>query len=136
MTRKEQAIMLHHNGFNCAQSVACSFCNVMGADPETTFRLAEALGFGMGNMGTCGAVSAMALVTGMKISDGNLDHPATKKEFYQMMQKLIAEFTEKNGSIICREIKGVDTGKVLRSCDGCIEDAVALLDKYLLGIEE
>ena len=136
MTRKEQAIMLHHNGFNCAQSVACSFCNVMGADPETTFRLAEALGFGMGNMGTCGAVSAMALVTGMKISDGNLDHPATKKECYQMMQKLIAEFTEKNGSIICREIKGVDTGKVLRSCDGCIEAAVALLAKYLLGIEE
>ena len=136
MTRKEQAIMLHHNGFNCAQSVTCSFCNVMGADPETTFRLAEALGFGMGNMGTCGAVSAMALVTGMKISDGNLDHPTTKKECYQMMQKLIAEFTEKNGSIICREIKGVDTGKVLRSCDGCIEDAVELLDKYLLGIEE
>ena len=48
MDRKEQAVMLHHHGFNCAQSVACTFCNVMGADPETTFRLAEPLGFGMG----------------------------------------------------------------------------------------
>ena len=33
MNRKEQAVMLHKSGFNCAQSVACSFCHVMGADP-------------------------------------------------------------------------------------------------------
>lgn len=134
MDRKEQATQLHHHGFNCAQSVACAFCNVMGADPQTTFRLAEGLGFGMGTMGTCGAVSAMALVTGMKLSDGDMDSPKTKKECYAMMQKLIAEFEEKNGSIVCSEIKGAETGKVLRSCDGCIQDAVALLDKHLLGL--
>ncbi len=135
MDRKEQAIMLHKNGFNCAQSVACTFCSVMGADPVSTFKLAEPLGFGMGSMGTCGAVSAMALVVGMKMSDGNLDKPGTKKECYKMMKELTEAFVNKNGSMICKEIKGVETKKVLRSCDGCIEDAVALLDKYLLGIE-
>ena len=51
MNRKEQAVMLHKSGFNCAQSVACSFCHVMGADPIQTFKLAEPLGFGMGHMG-------------------------------------------------------------------------------------
>ena len=45
MDRKETATYLHKQGFNCAQSVACSFCNVMGADAETTFRLAEGFGF-------------------------------------------------------------------------------------------
>ena len=134
MDRKEQAINLHKHGFNCAQSVVCSFCNVMGADPVEAFRMSEALGFGMGTMGTCGAVSAMAIVAGLKISDGNLDHPGTKKESYQMMQTLIKEFADKNGSIICRELKDVDTGKPLRSCDGCITDAVELLDKHLLGL--
>ena len=68
------------------------------------------------------------------MSDGNLEDPKTKKECYAMMQKLIEEFKAMNGSIICREIKGIDTGKVLRSCDGCIEDAVELLDKHLLGL--
>lgn len=34
MNRKEMAVMLHGKGFNCAQSVACAFCHVMGADPE------------------------------------------------------------------------------------------------------
>ena len=135
MDRKEQAVMLHKNGFNCAQAVACSFCHVMGADPITTFRLAEPLGYGMGQMGTCGAVSAMALVTGMKMSDGNLDQPGTKKECYQMMSELTAAFKEKVGSIVCREIKGEDTGTPLLSCDDCIAEAAALLDKYLLGIE-
>ncbi len=135
MDRKEQAVMLHKSGFNCAQSVACSFCHVMGMDPETVFKLAEPLGFGMGNMGTCGAVSAMALVVGMKMSDGNMDNPKTKKECYKMMQQLTEEFVNKNSSIVCSEIKGVHTGNVLRSCNGCIEDAVELLDKYLLGIE-
>lgn len=135
MDRKEQAVMLHKSGFNCAQSVACSFCNVMGMNPEAAFKLAEPLGFGMGSMGTCGAVSAMALVVGMKMSDGDMDHPGTKKECYKMMQTLTEEFVKKNSSIVCSEIKGVHTGKVLRSCNGCIEDAVKLLDKYLLGIE-
>lgn len=135
MDRKEQAIMLHKSGFNCAQSVACSFCSVMGADPVETFKLAEPFGFGMGNMGPCGAVSAMALVIGMKMSDGNLDSPKTKKECYKMMKDLTEAFVNKNGSMICSEIKGIETKKVLRTCDGCIEDAVALLDKYLLGIE-
>lgn len=134
MDRKEQALKLHEHGYNCAQSVACTYCNVMGADPETVFKLAEPFGFGLGTMETCGAVSAMALVVGMKMSDGNLEQPKTKRECYKMMQQLIQEFKEKNGSIICREIKGVETGQVLRSCNGCIEDAVELLDKHLLGL--
>lgn len=134
MDRKELALKLHHSKFNCCQSVACAFCHVMGTDPETAFKLAEPFGFGLGCMETCGAVSGMAMVVGMKMSDGNLEDPKTKKECYAMMQKLIEEFKAMNGSIICREIKGIDTGKVLRSCDGCIEDAVELLDKHLLGL--
>ena len=135
MDRKEQTSMLHKNKFNCAQAVACSFCNVMGADPVETFRLAEAFGFGMGSMDVCGAVSGMALVVGMKMSDGNLDAPKTKKECYSMMKKLKEEFKEKIGSDICSEIKGAETGKPIASCDTCVRYAAELLDKYLLGIE-
>ena len=40
-------------------------------------------------------------------------------------------FEEKNGSTICRDLKGVDTGKVLRTCPGCIEDAVEIVQEVL-----
>jgi len=136
MDRKELALHLHNQKFNCAQSVACSFCHVLGYDPQVVFKMSEAFGGGMGTMGTCGAVSAMALVIGMKASDGDMDHPATKGECYKLMKEATRRFVEKNQSVVCREIKGVDTGKVLRSCDGCIEDAVVILDDLLLGIKE
>lgn len=135
MDRKEMALDLHKSGFNCAQSVVCSFCHVMGCEPETVFRLSEGYGAGMGTFGTCGAVSAMAMVIGMKESDGNLDAPKSKQHCYKLMKQATDMFLEKNKSVVCREIKGMDGGPVLRSCDGCIEDAVAILDELLLGIK-
>lgn len=121
----------HKKGYNCAQAVACVFSDKLGKDEKEIFQMMEAFGFGMGTMGTCGAVSGMAAVVGMVESDGALDAPRTKKASYKAMKGLTEKFLEKNQSVICREIKGVDSGTVLRSCDGCIEDAVALLEEYL-----
>lgn len=127
----EKAIEKHKSGYNCAQAVACVFCESLGYDEKQVFEMMEGFGFGMGGMETCGAVSAMAAVAGMKESDGNLDKPGTKKVSYKASKEMMNAFREKNGSIICRELKGVDTGKVLRSCDGCISDAVELIAAYL-----
>jgi C_GCAxxG_C_C family probable redox protein len=131
-TRVEQALINHNKGYNCAQSVACAYCDLFGIEEQTAFRLAEAYGFGMGTMGTCGAVTAMAMVNGMKNSDGNLEAPATKKTSYSDMKKMIQEFLTLNGSVMCNEIKGLTGGEVLRSCDGCIEDAAKIIEKILL----
>ena len=89
----------------------------------------EAFGLGMGTMGTCGAVSAMAAVVGMVESDGALDAPKTKKESYKAMKALTEKFKEKNGTVVCKELKGVETKKVIRSCDGCVQDAAELLEE-------
>ena len=130
------ALENHAKGYNCAQAVACAFSRRLGMDEKEVFRIMEGFGFGMGTMGTCGAVSAMAAVIGMKESDGALEKPATKKACYRAMKKLTADFQDKNGSVVCRELKGVDTGTVLRSCDGCIEDAARLLEEYLKEKQE
>lgn len=127
----KKAVENHKKGYNCAQAVACAFCDKLGRDEKEVFEIMEAFGFGMGTMGTCGAVSAMAAVVGMELSDGALDAPKTKKQCYKAMKELTGRFREKNGSVICRELKGVDTGNVLRSCDGCVEDAAEILDEYL-----
>ena len=126
-----KALELHNKGYNCAQAVACAFCDRLGRNEKEVFELMEAFGFGMGTMGTCGAVSAMAAVVGMVESDGALDEPKTKKTGYKVMKELTGKFIEKNNSVICRELKGVDTGIVLRSCNGCIQDATEIVDEYL-----
>ena len=47
------------------------------------------------------------------------------------VKEYVKKFQEQNGSYLCRELKGVETGKVLRSCPDCIRDAVALTEEYL-----
>ena len=81
--------------------------------------------------GTCGAVSGAVMLAGFKNSDGNLETPATKVDSYKLSKKSLDTFEEKNGSTVCRELKGVDTGKVLRSCPDCIMDAVEIVENVL-----
>lgn len=130
--RVKKALENHKHGYNCAQAVVCAYCDLFGVEEKEAFKMSEAFGFGMGTMGTCGAVSAMAVLTGMKLSDGNLDKPATKKECYRMMKDMTKQFEDKNKSIICAELKGVKGGNVLRTCDGCIEDAAEIIENTLL----
>lgn len=131
-TRTEKALENHKKQYNCCQAVACAFCDLVGVEEETMFKLAEGFGLGMGGMeGTCGAVSGAILVAGMKNSTGNLEAPNSKGKTYQLSKEITKEFLEKNKSIICKELKGVETKQPLRSCDGCIHDAAAILEEIL-----
>ena len=123
----------HTRGYNCAQIVLCSYAEELGIDEETLFRISEGFGAGMGGMmQTCGAVTAMFMALGLANSSGNLQACDTKPQTMKKVRELAAEFEKKNGSIVCRELKGIDTGKVLRSCDGCIEDGIRILGEWLL----
>ena len=123
----------HTRGYNCAQIVLCSYAEELGIDEETLFRISEGFGAGMGGMmQTCGAVTAMFMALGLANSSGDLQACDTKPQTMKKVRELAAEFEKKNGSIVCRELKGIDTGKVLSSCDGCIEDGIRILGEYLL----
>ena len=132
--RKNRADALHRSGYNCAQSVACVFAEDFGFDPEAVYLMTEGFGLGMGNMEcTCGAVSGAVAAAGMKFSNGAAKGK-TKARTYQYARQMNEKFRVKNGSVICADLKGVNTGKVLRSCPGCIEDAVGIAED-ILGLE-
>ena len=133
-TRVEETLKRHDRGFNCAQSVACTYCDLVGVDEEMMFRVTEAFGAGMGGMeGTCGAVSGACVLAGLKASSGNLETPNSKAVSHQLAKEILKRFKEQNGSVVCKEIKGVGTGKVLRSCNDCIMDAAAIAEQVLFG---
>lgn len=131
-SRVEKATERHQKGYNCAQAVACTYCDLVGMDEETMFKVTEGMGAGMGNMeGTCGAVSGAVALAGMLQSCGNLDAPSSKGATYKLSRAILNEFKAENGSVICKDLKGVETGKVLRSCPDCIKDAARLAEKVL-----
>ena len=132
-SRVQKAIDLHHKGYNCPQAVVCAYCDLFGLDEETAYRASEAFGFGMGQMEVCGALAGACMLAGLKNSGGLQVVGKTKAETYKLDRQLAAAFREKNQSVLCRELKGVESGKVLRPCDGCVEDGARLVETYLLG---
>ena len=133
-TRVGKTLENHKKGYNCCQAVACAYCDLVGLDEETMFKAGEAFGAGMGGMqATCGAVSGAVLLAGLKNSTGNLANPTSKGATYKLSKEIVARFQAKNGSVICKELKGAETGCPLRSCDGCIEDAAAIAEEILFG---
>ena len=121
MTKQEKAIELHDRGCNCAQAVACAFAEEIGVPEETLFAAAEG----------CGAVSGAVMLAGFKNSCADPKKPKTKAATYQLTREITRQFAEKNHALVCKELKGVETGVVLRSCPDCIRDAVAIAEKVL-----
>ena len=129
-SRKKIAIEKHDLGYNCAQSVALTYADLVDIAPEQLFKITEGFGLGGGNMqGTCGAISGAIALIGLLNSCGDLEHPSTKAQTYALGREILERFKAQNGSILCHELKGVGTGKVLRSCPDCIMDACQLFEE-------
>ena len=134
MNKKEYAIFLHDRGCNCAQSVLCAFAKECGIDETTLMRLSE--GFGLGGGGTeamCGALAGALMVASTKYADGNIEAPKSKKTTYSVAKQMCADFKENCGALLCKEIKGLESGKVLMSCPKCIELGVEIAEQMLGG---
>lgn len=128
--RVQKALENHKKGYNCCQAVACAYADLAGMDEATMFRVAEGFGAGMGGMqGVCGAVSAVVILAGLKNSSGDVTNPTTKGRTYKDSKEILEQFEQLNQSVICKELKGVDTNQVLRSCPGCVEDAAKLAEE-------
>ena len=120
------------HGYNCCQAVACQFCEEMGIAEETVFKMAEGFGAGMADMtGPCGALSGAVMVMSALNSTADLEKGSSKASTMKIVRELSAEFREKNGATACKDLKGVETGTMLRSCEGCIEDAIKMVEARL-----
>ena len=124
---------LHRKGFSCSQSVAVACADLVDVPKEILFKATEGFGAGMGTMdGVCGALSGGLLIAGLKNSTGKLDTPKSKSSTMKISKAMLINFREKCGSIICRELKGVDSGKMLCSCPECIKHGVEVVEEQLV----
>ena len=128
MNRKEKAALLHEKGCNCAQAVACAFCDKVGVPEEVAFASMEGFGFGMGKgLATCGALSGAVYIASMSNSCATPENPTTKAATYAIAGDLSEKFLQKCHSFVCSEIK--EGEKV--SCTECINAGCDLLSELL-----
>ena len=146
MNRPDKAEELFRKGYNCSQSVFAAFADVLDMTVEEAAKIASPFGAGFGKLReVCGAVSGMTLLAGyLKGYDDPADFES-KKDLYRLIQKMCAEFEERKGTIICRELLGLKKGEDLgepsvrteeyyqsRPCIGACRAAAEIAEKHLL----
>lgn len=132
-------------GYNCAQAVVLVYADQTGLDEDTLLRLASSFGGGMGRLReVCGAVSGMFIVAGLLKGYSSPVNARAKKEHYALVQRLAGEFETRNGSIVCRELLGLEERKSppdperrteayykKRPCAELVECAAEILEREL-----
>lgn len=142
----EKACENFRNGCNCAQSVLCAYADEVGLDEKTAMKLASSFGGGMGRLReVCGAVSAMFMIAGLLKGYSVAGDDIGKTRQYQLIQDLAAKFKEQYGTIICRELLGLDGADnpvpskrtqeyyESRPCESFIRTAAEIVEKELLN---
>ena len=83
---------------------------------DKLMQLSAGFGSGMGTMeGSCGALVGAVMVAGLRTGGSGT---------MALSRRILPRFRELCGATICRELKGVDTGKPLCSCEDCVRNAV------------
>ena len=105
----ERANALFCAGYNCAQSTFAALCPLTGLEEKTALRLASGLGGGVARQReVCGAVLAISMAAGLLRGYDAADAYEEKIDTYAMIQQLCGDFKKIHGSIICRELLGLE----------------------------
>lgn len=96
-------------GYNCTQSIAVTFADELGLDVDTAARLSSGFGGGMGRLReVCGTFSGVVFVLSSLYGYSEPKDLEGKKDLYEKIRACAAKFREDNGSIICRELLGLE----------------------------
>lgn len=145
MTRKEKAMQSFLEGYNCTQCMILAFEDLLTIDLDTALKIASPFGGGMGRLReVCGSVSGMFFILGYLKGYNDPARYEEKKELYHHVQELARRYEEANGSIICRDLLGLQVKKEdatpekrtdayykNRPCAEKIGSAAEILEQYL-----
>jgi len=87
----------------------------------------------------------MAILAGLKYGNERPDDTEAKKKTYEVVQAMANEFRQQNGSIVCRQLLGLDTAENSptpserteayyrkRPCSAYVQDAASIVERVLM----
>ena len=124
-SKVKEAVQRKMCGYNCAQAVACTYCEQAGLDEETVKKsytgICSRHGWQYGSNMRSNHRSSKCI--------GMINKNPQKT--MQSARRIISRFKEQNGTVICKELKGIADGVVRRECIDCVKDAAVLLEDEL-----
>ncbi|MCR4604173.1 MAG: C-GCAxxG-C-C family protein [Prevotella sp.] len=148
--RVAQSVENFMAGYGCCQSVVAAFADIYGLDDTQAKKLAAGFGGGVGRLRMmCGAVSGIVMLVGLDCGQTEGSDREGKSACYKVVQELLAQSQQENGSLICAEILGVKghakahssyvaserTAEYYKSrpCAAKVESAARIFANYLKG---
>lgn len=146
MSRASDAKNYFLSGYNCAQSVAIAFSDLVDLDKKTIAKAVSGFGGGMGRLReVCGAFSGAVFILSLLYGYDNAKETELKTMLYSDIQQFAQIYKEKNGSIICRELLGLDKSSSIspvpekrtdkyykkRPCAEIVYNCADLLEEYI-----
>jgi C_GCAxxG_C_C family probable redox protein len=111
MTAAQRAAEDFASGFSCSQAVFAAFSEALGLERTIALKISQPFGGGIAGTGsTCGAVTGALLAIGLRHGRFRPEDAAAKDKTYALVLEFINRFRERHGSIVCRELIGVDLG--------------------------
>lgn len=133
MSKRDIAMAIHSQGYNCAQSVLLAFCEDFGLSKNLATTLSLPFGGGMGQMReTCGALTGAFMVLGLASAKNKAPTPEEKASCYEKVRTLAEAFQTENGSMLCRELLALaQANKEKKNCHELVGYTAELLEKFL-----
>ena len=106
--RVQRAVDNFMAGYGCCQSVVAAFSDLYGLDETLAKKVGAGVGGGVGRMRMmCGAVSGIVMLVGLDCGQTEGSDREGKSACYKVVQELLEQSKQENGSIICAEILGI-----------------------------
>ena len=119
MNRQEEAKKLHHEGFNCAQSVLIASRDFTGLDQEVAAKVACGFGGGVRCGEICGSITGGVMALGM----------VKEKPINEIVTAFTDTFRQKEGCVRCQELLAKYDGK--GNCNAFIGFCAEEMEKIL-----
>jgi C_GCAxxG_C_C family probable redox protein len=143
----EKAVAYFNQGYNCAQSVAAAYADDFGLDVGEVLRMMAGFGAGMGGLReTCGAVSAMVYIAGLRMGDYAPTDNSAKKRLYALVKQVTHEFIQEHGTTCCKQLlksascafaseplERSETYYRTRPCTRFVATAATIVSRSILG---
>jgi C_GCAxxG_C_C family probable redox protein len=136
----EKALRLFSNDYSCCQAVLLTMADHWKLEDDLLAKVSFAFGGGMGCGSVCGAVTGGIMAIGLKwgTSEASGKSMETGMLNFKLAGAFCRQFKKQNGSIVCKELIGLDLSdpaqmkkafdeNAYERCPSFVKDAVEIL---------
>ena len=121
----EEAVELFEAGCACSQAVLAPVAERLGLGREQAMRISACFAGGMREGEVCGAVTGAYMALGLAYCGTDCTSGEGRQAAYTEVTSFNSAFRERHGSLLCRELIGLD------KCPELVRDAALILDETL-----